>query len=70
MIGGATQKYLETNYFGLFLKPMASAFFRFNPDWSFGLNAGWWLVPEWTKESRKDMTAHFVEVTLSARYHF
>jgi hypothetical protein len=70
MIGGATQKYLETDYFGLFLKPMASVFFRLTPDWSFGLNASWWIVPEWTKEPRKNMEGHFLEISLSARYHF
>lgn len=69
-IGGATQKYLETDYFGLFLKPTVSGFFRLNPDWSFGLNVGWLLVPQWTKESRKNMTGHFLEVSLSARFHF
>jgi hypothetical protein len=69
-LGGVTQKYLETDYFGLFLKPMASGFFRFNPDWSFGLNVGWLLIPQWTKEPRKDMTGHFLEVTLAARFHF
>jgi hypothetical protein len=70
MIGGATQKYLETDYFGFFLKPSASVFFRLNPDWSFGVNTAWWIVPEWTKESRKNMIGHFLEITLSARYHF
>jgi hypothetical protein len=70
MFGAATQKYLETDYFGFFLKPTVSFFFRFNPDWSFGLNTAWWIVPEWTSESRKDMTGHFLEITLSAKYHF
>ncbi|MDR2194785.1 MAG: hypothetical protein LBP19_10060 [Treponema sp.] len=70
MAGGATQKYLETDYFGLFLKPTVSTFFRLNPDWSFGLNVGWWIIPEWTSEPRKDMIGHFLEVSLSARFHF
>jgi hypothetical protein len=70
MIGGAPQTYLDTNYFGLFLKPSASVFFRFNPDWSFGFNTAWWFVPEWTKDSKKNMNAHFLELTLSARFHF
>jgi hypothetical protein len=69
-IGGVIQKYLETDYFGLFLKPMVSGFFRFNPDWSFGLNVGWQIIPQWTKEPRKDMTGHFLEVSLSVRFHF
>ncbi|MDR3341849.1 MAG: hypothetical protein LBT14_03505 [Treponema sp.] len=70
MVGGAPQKYLEEGYFGLFIKPAASVFFRFNPDWSFGLNAAWWFVPEWTREPAKDVYGNFLELTLSARYHF
>jgi hypothetical protein len=67
LIGFAPQTYLEKNYFGLFVKPSASAFWRFNPDWSFGLNAAWWWVPQWS-----DNTVHgnFLELTLCARYHF
>ncbi|MDR0643695.1 MAG: hypothetical protein LBG05_02105 [Treponema sp.] len=70
MFGAAIQKYLETDYFGFFLKPAVSILFRFNPDWSFGLNTAWWIVPEWVKESRKNITGHFFEITLSAKYHF
>jgi hypothetical protein len=70
LFGGVTQKYLETDYFGLFLKPTVSGFFRFNPDWSFGLNVGWLLIPQWTEEPRKDMVGHFLEVSLTARLHF
>ncbi|MDR1073354.1 MAG: hypothetical protein LBL45_06730 [Treponema sp.] len=69
-VGGVTQKYLETDYFGLFLKPVVAGFFRLNPDWSFGLNVGWLIIPQWTKEPRKNMTGHFLEVSLSARFHF
>jgi hypothetical protein len=68
MIGVAPQKYMtDEGYFGFFVKPSASAFWRFNPDWSFGLNAAWWWVPQWA-----DNTAYgnFGELTLSARYHF
>ncbi|MDR2619317.1 MAG: hypothetical protein LBC62_10645 [Treponema sp.] len=69
MIGAAPQKYLDKGYFGLIIKPGASAFFRFNPDWSFGLNANWWMLPEWPK-NRKNVVGNFLEITLSARYHF
>jgi hypothetical protein len=69
MIGAAPQKYLDKGYFGLIIKPGASGFFRFNPDWSFGLNANWWMVPEWPKNG-KSVLGNFLEVTLSARYHF
>ena len=73
MIGVAPQKKLEEGYFGFILKPGASVFWRFNPDWSFGLNAVWWWVPQWPKpveEVRYDAYGNFLELTLSARYHF
>ncbi|GHV74011.1 hypothetical protein AGMMS49940_13130 [Spirochaetia bacterium] len=74
MIGFAPQKYLEQGYIGLFMKPSASLFWRFNPDWSFGLNTEWWWVPQWPDRDRfgtsHDVYGNFLEVSLSARYHF
>ncbi|GHU46690.1 hypothetical protein FACS1894200_00760 [Spirochaetia bacterium] len=71
LLGGAIfQKYLEKNFFGLFVKPMASVFYRFSPDWSFGLNAAWWFVPEWTGNKDENVYGNFLELTLSAAYHF
>jgi hypothetical protein len=67
LIGFAPQTYLEKNYFGFFAKPLASAFWRFNPDWSFGLNAAWWWVPQW---GERTVYGNFLELSLSARYHF
>ena len=69
MAGFAPQKYLESNYGGLIIKPGASMFWRFNPDWSFGLNSRWWFVPQWPKDGQ-NMLGNFLELTLSARYHF
>jgi hypothetical protein len=69
MIGFAPEKYLEKNYGGLFMKPSASLFWRFNPNWSFGLNTAWWLVPQWPKNG-PNVLGNFVELSLSARYHF
>jgi hypothetical protein len=67
LVGFAPQTYLEKNFFGLFVKPSASAYWRFNPDWSFGLDVAWLWVPQWAER-----TAHgnFLELSLSARYHF
>jgi hypothetical protein len=71
MIGMAPERYLENEgYFGFFMKPSASAFWRFNTSWSFGLNTGWWWVPQWTSNKAEDVHGNFVELTLSARYHF
>jgi hypothetical protein len=57
-------------YTGFFLKPKASAFFRFNPDWSFGINTAWWWIPQITKNSSESVHGHFFEATLAVRYHF
>jgi hypothetical protein len=73
MVGAAPQRKLEEGYFGPILKPGASAFWRFNADWSFGLNAAWWFVPQWPKPEsgvRHSVYGNFLELTLSARYHF
>ncbi|GMO38342.1 MAG: hypothetical protein Ta2F_14570 [Termitinemataceae bacterium] len=70
-IGGCTQTYdNENNLYSMFFKPQASAFFRFNPEWSFGLNADWWIVPQITKQSEHNAVGHFFEISLAARYHF
>ncbi|MDR0383136.1 MAG: hypothetical protein LBH50_04035 [Spirochaetaceae bacterium] len=69
-VGGVTVQYLTYNGYWFFLKPQASGFFRFNSDWSFGLNLAWWFTPQSTNTPEKNATGHFFEVTLSARYHF
>ncbi|AEF81926.1 TP0733 family outer membrane beta-barrel protein [Leadbettera azotonutricia] len=69
MIGASPTKYLDQGYFGMIIKPGASAYFRFNSDWSFGLNTNWWMVPQWPKDG-ENVFGNFLEVTLSARYHF
>ena len=69
MIGAAPQSYLEKRYFGMIIKGGASGFFRFNADWSFGLNAQWWVLPQ-RPENNKDVVGNFLELSLSARYHF
>jgi hypothetical protein len=67
MVGVAPQKYIGEGFFGLFAKPSGSVFWRFNPEWSFGLNAAWWFVPQWAE---KTAYGNFLELTLAARYHF
>jgi len=69
LIGAAPQRYVGKDYFGLILKPGVSAFWRFNTDWSFGLNGEWMFVPEWPKNGNNAI-GNFLELTLSARYHF
>lgn len=70
MVGGASQGYLSTNYFGLIVKPGAGAYWRYSPDWSFGVNATYWWVPQFTASTDTTIYGNFLELTLTARYHF
>ncbi|MDR0513065.1 MAG: hypothetical protein LBG93_08205 [Treponema sp.] len=73
MIGGAPHRMLDERYFGFIAQATASAFWRFNQDWSFGLNTVWWLVPQRPAPQdgvRYNALGNFLTVTLSARYHF
>jgi len=76
MAGIAPQTHQQRSYFGFFSKAVGSAFFRFNSEWSFGLNTSLWWVPQWTKKTRSDYEGNinihgfFWEIGLGARYHF
>jgi len=78
MAGGASQSYLGYYFFDLFLKPEASVYFRFNNDWSFGVNAAWWMVFQGGTifgdakigETSHNSLGQFLEITVGARYHF
>jgi len=69
-LGMSWHKYLNEGYYGMYLKGGAGAYFRFSQDWSFGLNTAWYWLPEWTKNSKKDVYGNIIELSLSARYHF
>lgn len=69
-IGAVNESYLDEGYFGLVLKPSAAVYWRFNPDWSFGLNADWWWLPQWFSDPDETMYGNFLGITLAARYHF
>ena len=69
-LGMAWHNYLNYGYYGLYIKGGAAVFYRFNSEWSFGLNAEWSWLPEWTKERRKNVDGNIINVLLSARYHF
>jgi hypothetical protein len=75
VIGMAPQKYLDYGYFGMYLKGAVSAYYRYNPNWSFGISADWSWYPQWPMKDgkripEKDIDANIVGVLLSARYHF
>ena len=76
-VGVVPQRYLDEGYVGFFLKGGGAAFFRFNPDWSFGLNVNWSWYPQWPRENgertekakKTDVDGNMLGLTLSARYH-
>jgi hypothetical protein len=77
LVGFAPQAFSEHSYLGFFAKSAAGAFFRFNTDWSFGLNAGFWWVPQWTNKTRAlnsyggtvNIHGFFLEISAGVRYH-
>lgn len=69
MVGAAPQRYLEKGYFGFIIKPGVSGFYRFNADWSFGLNLQWWVLPQ-TPRNDKNVVGNFLELSVTAKYHF
>lgn len=69
-IGGAFQNYSTDTYFGLAIKPELGAFFRYSPEWSFGLGAGLYILPQWCKDSSKNRTGLIMDAAITARYHF
>ena len=71
--GHQRRRPLEDAYYGPIFKPSASVFWRFNQEWSFGLNTVWWLIPQWPAERegfKHNVYGNFLELTLSARFHF
>jgi len=63
-------RYLNLGYFGYYMKFGGSIYYRFNPDWSFGINTNWGWYPEWTNEPKKNVDGNIIDLTVSVRYHF
>ncbi|MDR2211116.1 MAG: hypothetical protein LBO65_06585 [Spirochaetaceae bacterium] len=76
LAGFAPQTHKERSYFGFFSKAEGSAYFRFNSNWSFGINTSFWWVPQWSGKERVDYDGNvnihgfFWAFSLGARYHF
>jgi hypothetical protein len=73
-VGVVPYRYLNFSYTGMFIKLGASGFFRFSPEWSFGLSTDWSWYPQWPRTENyptaRDIYGNIVGVTLAARYHF
>ena len=69
-IGGDFQSYTETRYFSLFFRPQAGVFYQYSPEWSFGGELSWDIVPQWYKNKSDNRTGNFLNIGFAARYHF
>lgn len=69
-LGGAFETYISRLYFGLAVRPETGAFFRITPDWSAGLLASVWILPQWYKNTDDNRVGIFPDVSITARYHF
>jgi len=66
-------KYQDLSHIDFLLKPGFSVFWRYNASWSFGLNfVYWWIFQAATGSQPSDETrmGNFLEISLSALYHF
>jgi hypothetical protein len=69
-LGGSFHRYLNLGYFGFFMKGGGGVFYRFNPDWSFGVNFNWGWYPQWVGDPKQDIQGNIVDLTVAVRYHF
>lgn len=69
-VGGILYSYMNTNYFGMYIKPTIGAFWRFNREYSFGINASYLWNPQWTADPATTVNGHMMSAVLAVRYHF
>jgi hypothetical protein len=69
-LGLAWHTYLSQAYCGLYIMGSAAAFFRVNPEWSFGLTINWGWLPEWPENKAENVDGNILDIMISARYHF
>ena len=69
-VGMAWHTYIDKGYYGLYLKGGGSAFFRATAGWAFGISTYYYWLPQWTDNKSENVDGHFLDLTLSARYHF
>lgn len=68
--GGAIQSYIDRTYFGMILHPEIGAYYRFSSDWSFGLSAGAFIIPQIYKKSSNNYVGVISNISLGVKYHF
>jgi len=70
-VGVAWQNFLGHGHFGLNFKASGTALFRATNQWAFGLTTSWYFMPQWIRgASHQNVLGNFLDLTLTARYHF
>jgi len=69
-VGMYWQTYLNQGYYGLYLRGGGAVYFRATPSWSFGLTTNWYWFPQRTDDRAKNVDGNFIDLMLTARYHF
>nr|WP_168203386.1 hypothetical protein [Oceanispirochaeta crateris] len=63
--------YLESFNVEMILKPGAGFYWNYSSDWSFGTNVTYWWVPQiYPGDSQYNRLGNFMDISLSAVYHF
>jgi hypothetical protein len=74
VVGAAAQSRLQGSYIGPYVKPSVGGYFRWNPEWSFGVLAEFWWVPQLTDKivdgKKANIHGFFLDAIIGVRYHF
>jgi hypothetical protein len=69
-VGMNIVKYVDMTTIDLLLRPGVSGLWIFNSSWSFGLNLNWWFDMQFAASPADSRIGNFLEVSLTALYHF
>ena len=70
-IGMNVLKYQSFSSLDLLIKPSISGYWAYNKEWSFGLNISyWWDLQISRSEPEQSRMGNFIDISLSALYHF
>jgi len=63
-------KYLSDSALDPLLKPSVSLFWIYNSSWSYGLNFTYWWDMQFSATPSESRVGNFLEISLSALYHY
>ncbi len=69
-VGMNIVKYVAMTTIDLLLRPGASGLWIYNSSWSFGVNLNWWFDMQFAPTAEDSRIGNFLEVSLTALYHF